>query len=358
MPLPAFPDSDRRVQTASPGRLLSAGHVARMDTLAAATAATFADGIAKGCRFIDVSMADGLAFRVLPDRGLDISAATVGGVPLAWLSRVGDAAPASQAELAADADGMSWLSRFTGGLLTTCGPDNIGLPSTDGQTLHGLHGGWSDLQATDVEVNRALVNDEIELRISGRLTFRFAGVPLFEIYRTIVTRTGLACVEINDDITNVGSHTEPIPMLYHINFGAPLWAPDATVQFPSGTVTTPRNDHAASMLERSCEGPAAQHDAQEYVYERVVPTPETAGVTVSNPALGLRATVNWTADSLPTSHQWVHPAAGIYALGIEPANAGLAGRGVLRSEGTLPTIAAGESRHFGVRVSVTSLADS
>ncbi len=301
-------------------------------------------------------MADGLSFRVLPDRGLDIGPASARCLPIAWLSTVGNAAPASDLDRAGDADGMGWLSRFTGGLLTTCGPDNIGLPSQDGESRFGLHGMWSDLPASDVEISRRLVGDEIELTVSGRLEYRVAGAPRLDIRRTIVTRTGVACVEIQDQITNVGSGPEPVPMLYHVNFGAPLWAPGATVRFPEGTTTVSRNDHAASMLHRACVAPQPQPDAEEYVYERVVPAPETDGVTVSNPALGLRATVQWTSESLPTSHQWVHPAAGVYALGIEPANAGLAGRAVLKGDGSLPTIAPGETRHFAVRISVTPLA--
>jgi Domain of unknown function (DUF4432) len=333
--------------------MVASGQVARIDTLASATVAVFAEGDAAGCRFIDVSMVDGMAFRVLPDRGLDISVASVAGVPIAWLSRVGDAAPASEVDRAADADGMGWLSRFTGGLLTTCGPDNIGLPSCDAETLHGLHGGWSDLRASNVEVSRDVVNAEIELRVVGHLVFQAAGAR-FEIIRTIVTRTGVACVDINDQITNVGQATEPIPMLYHLNFGSPLWAPGATVQFPEGTKTIPRTDHAAGMEHVACNGPLPHVGAQEYVYERVLPDSENVGVVVSNQQIGLRATVTWTSDSLPTSHQWVHPAAGTYALGIEPANAGLAGRAALRADGTLPTLAAGETRHFGVRVSVAA----
>ncbi len=334
--------------------MVASGRVARMDTLASATSAVFADGAAAGCRFIDVSMASGMAFRVLPDRGLDISLASVAGVPIAWLSHVGDAAPASDADRAADTDGMAWLSRFTGGLLTTCGPDNIGLPSCDNGALHGLHGGWSDLQANNVEISRQVLNDDIELRVVGHIVFKAAGAQ-FEIVRTIITRTGVACVEINDEITNVGRTSEPIPMLYHLNFGSPLWAPGATVQYAAATKTIPRTDHAAAMIKVACDGPVPHADAQEYVYERILPDSENVGVVVSNPQIGLQATVTWTSESLPTSHQWVHPAAGTYALGIEPANAGLAGRAVLRADGSLPNIARGETRHFGVRVSVTTL---
>ncbi len=329
--------------------------VARADTLAAATFATFDDGPAKGCRFIDVSMADGLAFRVLPDRGFDIGSATVAGLPIAWLSAVGDVGPASEADQRADSDGMGWLSRFTGGLLTTCGPNNIGLPSVDGGVLHGLHGGWTDMRAEDVTIDRSFVNDEIALTINATMQFRGIDGARLDIKRSIVTRTGTPIVDVIDSITNVGPHQEPIPMLYHLNFGAPLWAPGATVSYPQPTKTIPRTAHARSMLPVAEQAPVAGAESEEYVFERVVQDCENIGVTVTNEPLGLRVRVQWASDTLPTSHQWVHPAAGTYALGIEPANAGLAGRHVLRSDGKLPLIDAGQTLTFAVRVSAELL---
>ena len=350
MPLPAV-RSDSRESRIKPARLVATGMVARADTLAAATLARFEDGPAKGFRFIDVSMSDGLTFRVLPDRGFDIGAASVAGLPIAWLSAVGYCAPVSEGDQQADPDGLGWLARFTGGLLTTCGPDNIGLPSVDLGIGHGLHGGWTDMRADDVTIDRSFVDDEIELTVGATMQFRGVDNADLHIKRSIVTRTGTPSVDVIDSITNNGPGHEPILMLYHVNFGAPLWVPGATVSYPPSTTTTPRTPHAATMLSVADQAPVASSDAEEYVFERVVAECESTGVTVTNEQVGLRVRVQWMSETLPISHQWVQPAEGTYALGIEPANAGLAGRGVLRREGTLPMIDSGQTLQFAVRVS-------
>jgi Domain of unknown function (DUF4432) len=349
MPLPSIPSPVRDAGVLSPKGLVSSGLVARVDSLASVTMARYDGGKADSCRFIDVDMYQGMKFRLLPDRGMDIGAASAHGVPFGWQSQIGEIAPLPAA------NGMGWIERFTGGLLTTCGPDNIGVPSVDGEESLGLHGSWSFLSAADVQVHRREVGEDYEVVISARLEQVHALGRRIGIERTISTRTGCAVIDVHDVITNHGYRLEPIPMLYHLNFGAPFWNPNARIQVPPNIPLLPRTPYAATKLNVAADAPAPGPDAPEYVFERVVPNPDTVGVRIISSQTRLSATVQWTPESLPTSHQWVHPAMGVYALGIEPANAGLAGRAVLRVEGTLPMLEPGVSRSFGVRVSLTQL---
>ncbi len=136
-----------------PGEYASAGKVANLDQFATGTLSTVVGGDADGCRALDLRAAGGIDLRILPDRGFDLGSAWFRGVPLVWISAVGERAPLDKLY------GRAWIEAFGGGLLTTCGLRNVGAPSEG----HGLHGRYSHLVATDVQVNRELEEGDVVL---------------------------------------------------------------------------------------------------------------------------------------------------------------------------------------------------
>src|SRR5438105_15682228 len=84
------------------------------------------DGAGRGVRALCVNTGGGLRYRVLVDRGLDIDQAFFNQHSLAFLTHKGPTAP----NLALDR-GIDWLKSFPGGLLTSCGPMNVGAPGID-----------------------------------------------------------------------------------------------------------------------------------------------------------------------------------------------------------------------------------
>ncbi len=131
------------------GDLRATGAVARPDTIARVSRSRVDGGAAGGMAIIHVAMSGGFALRILPDRGLDISDATATGIPIGWMSKAGEMTPLDRA------DGKTWIERFTGGVLTTYGPDNIGLPSIDDNMALGLHGSWPLVDAQPVALEGA-----------------------------------------------------------------------------------------------------------------------------------------------------------------------------------------------------------
>src|SRR6478735_3631696 len=81
------------------------------------------DGAGRGVRALCVNTGGGLRYRVLVDRGLDIDQAFFNQHSLAFLTFNGPTAPTR-----AHDRGLDWLKGFGGGLLTSCGPFNIGGP--------------------------------------------------------------------------------------------------------------------------------------------------------------------------------------------------------------------------------------
>lgn len=326
--------------------LLDAGLVGNADQLACARTSISGLDTGQPQRALELQVLGGISARLLPDRGLDIGAAWFDGLPLGWLSRIGEvhaAAPGTR----------SWISQFGGGLLTTCGLQNVGVAAEG----HGQHGSFSATPAHDVRVERVpTASAELELVVTAVVEEGDALDVHLRCARRITTRTGSGSLFVSDTVTNLGHRSLPAPMLYHVNLGAPLWSPGARVLVPSGTRTVPRDAVAEEFLDAWDLAPPPSPDAGERVYEHLL---EPAGlgpramVHVVQEAVGLTATISWDPATMPRLHQWVHPRAGVYVLGIEPANCSVLGRAADRAAGRLPWLEAGESRTTTLQIEVT-----
>ena len=87
----------------------------RVEQLLGAELVERADGSERGVRCVRLR-SGAIELEVVVDRALDLAQATIGGVPVAWISPTGLTAPG----LAVPA-GWEPFRSFVGGLLTTCG---------------------------------------------------------------------------------------------------------------------------------------------------------------------------------------------------------------------------------------------
>lgn len=331
---------------------MSKEQIASLDQVARVSASRLDGGPADGMRVIDVALMGGLCFRVLPDRGLDIGAAWCGSgdgriVPLSWTSKLGEDQP--PLDIAADS---TWITRFSGGLVSTCGFDNVG-PTSEGV---GLHGSFSHRRASQVTTQRTVSpNGIVEVVIRGVIDDADALDRHVRIHRTITATTGKASVTVRDMVENLGAADEPIPVLYHCNFGYPFWSDGASVTFPEGTNAIPRDVDAAADVNTT-DFPGTGSGRRERVYEQCVPA-GSAIARIQSPATQLAVEVSWSRESLDRCIQWIHPGAGVSALGIEPSNSSVRGRAHDRAEGRLPVLAAGQTTTFWVKISASALTD-
>jgi hypothetical protein len=268
---------------------------------------------------IDVRVLGGIELRVHPNRGLDVGAAWFRGVPLGWIAGAGEGG--------AEVD--DWRESWGGGLVTTCGLDNVGAPSEG----IGLHGTYTFLRARDVDavrgerdvVVRGLLDDPRGLRVE----------------RTLRTAVGAGRFELVDRTFNVSEQRLEAPVLYHVNVGWPLWDDGATVESDAADVR-PRDDDATPHDWRTAPDPA---DAAERVWEHVGATRASA----VNERIGVRLALE---SNLPRLWQWVDPRPRVYALALEPANCSVLGRAHDRAEGRLPFLAPGEERTTRIAIAV------
>jgi hypothetical protein len=311
--------------------MLPRAAVGNLDQLASAVASVVADGPAAGCRAIDLRVWDGIDLRLLPDRGLDAGAAWFGGVPLAWISPTGETAPILNPR---DQD---WSRGFNGGLVTTCGLRNVGVPSEG----HGQHGEYHEQRAAVEAIERS---DDGVLSVRGRIaevdSLRFC----LEVERTWRTRVGEGRVELLDVVRNRGRATEAVPMLYHVNFGAPLWSEGARVELDA-RATRPRDADAAPFADAWAPWPGVVAGPERVFEHDVAAGADGWGqALVRNERIGLEVAVRWDTATMPRLWQWVDPAPGLAVLALEPANCSVLGRAHDRAEGRLPELAPGEER--------------
>jgi hypothetical protein len=269
---------------------------------------------------IDARALRGIELRVHPRRGLDVGAAWFRGVPLAWIGPAGEGG----AEVA------DWRAAWGGGLITTCGLDNVGAPSEG----IGLHGTYTFLRAREVSCERSTSDAVVSGTVEDPRGLR--------VERVIRTTAESGRIELVDRTTNVSDRPLEAPVLYHVNFGWPLWDGGARVESDAEKVR-PRDDDAAPHDWQSA--PPEPAPLPERVWEHVGAT----RAAVTNEQLGLRVEVDF---DLPRLWQWIDPAPGVYALGIEPANCSVLGRAHDRAEGTLPFLEPAQERE--TRIAVTA----
>lgn len=318
----------------------AAGRIANPDQLARVTSSTVTDGPAAGCRIIDVQTCGGWSVRILPDRGLDLGPVDYAGVPLSWTSAVGPAGPLERPS--ADA----WLQAFSGGLLTTCGLQNVGAPSEG----HGLHGRYSHLRADRVAVDRRVLGDTVTVEIAATMDEVEALGAHLRLERRVRIDAGSSSIEVQDVTTNLSDEAVAAPLLYHINLGAPFWSGDARLRVTSSGVE-PRDAEAAAGVTAWDRPPPVAAGASEWVLEHhpVSDADGWAHAEVTSPALDVRMRCSWETAHLPRLHQWSHRRAGVYALAVEPANCSTLGRAADRAAGQLPSLAPGERRSTRLR---------
>lgn len=316
--------------------------------VASAREVRLGDGNEDGVRAIDVRVAGGLSALVLADRGLDIGPAWVDGHPIGWQSTTGIVGPSH-------GDEAHWLRRFHGGLLTTCGLQNVGPPNVDEGVAHGIHGRVSGIPARNVTHRVVADGDRWAVEVSGELreTDVF-GVDLV-LRRTLRFPMGEPLVEIHDEVVNQGYGAAGLMLLYHCNIGWPVVA-DGAVLLPPRATVVPRDARAEAGLDVHRTFTAPVDGFEEQVFEHVLaePRPARASIAIANPGYaptgGIAVAVEFDPAQLPHLWHWRMLGPGMYLTGLEPATCGILGRAAERERGTVDWLAPGEGRTFDVTI--------
>ena len=282
---------------------------------------------------ISVRLAGGLAFDVLPDRGLDLGATWWGSTPVAWRSpNPVDPGP-----------GRDWESRFLGGLLATCGPDNIGEP----RGSSGQHGTHHLTPAGEVRWTRERAGDAWQVCVTGTVAHTSLGGPRILVERSITASTGTPSVQVSDVVRNVGPGPAGVPLLYHVNLGAPLLRPGARLRVDADeAVVREALPPGRDPLLTPAAGPGLAPVVAEHLGVR------GARAVLEGDDDHPSVVVTWTGSTLPRLCTWSWPERDAYVLGVEPTNAPLFGPERDLPHAGAPVLGPGESWRTGVTISI------
>lgn len=311
----------------------------------------FSDGPERNVRAAIFRTGSGFNFTVLLDRGMDIGLAEYNGIPLNWISSVGEASPAYY-----ESDGINWLRNFHGGLLNTCGLTYAGAACEDNGVKLGLHGRASNTPAYNVSIFEEWKNNEYIFGITGFIKETRVFGENIVLKRKITCKLGEKKLLMEDTVENKGySRTEHM-LLYHINIGFPVVDEGSYIHTHASSIT-PRDAEAVKGKEDYSKFTAPVKDFKEKVYFHEM-IPDKKGfvhAALINPKFegkGLGVYIRYKKKEFPKFVEWKQMGEGTYVVGMEPANCLVEGRDKDRKRGILQFLKPGEKRNYHMEIGV------
>ncbi len=305
---------------------------------------TLNEGKGEGLKCIDVYNNSGLSFTVLPSRGLDIAALKFRGINLSFLSNTGFVNSSYFTE-----NGRSGFMRnFTAGFLTTGGLTYMGYASR--QPELGLHGLIANIPATNVAHG---MDEGGTLQVEGKIRQSEVFGENYLLQRKISCELNSNVFYIEDTITNLSFQTQPLMILYHMNFGYPFLSKHLRLHLKAKESF----DQNGRQAEEYDHFSVPMDGKGEIVYKHVI-QPESdrlARVVLENSDVNISVTISYEPDKLPVLNEWKSMGNGNYVVGIEPGTNDVNGRLQAEREQTLKYMKPLEEFHNRIEVKVRNM---
>lgn len=302
--------------------------------------AILSGGRGNGLRIAEFYNSAGLRFTVCPDRCMDLLDFSYRGVNIGFNTKNGAIGGAYTTPLPRD-----FCEEWSGGMLATCGLDNVGGGYDDG-ALYPTHGRIGTIPAERFGTRARWEGDDYVLCCTGEMhQTRLYGRHLL-LSRTIRTTLKSHSVQIHDELTNMEPAKEPFMLLYHTNFGYPILSSKSVV-YTSPADMEARN--ALSVDPHHMMEPV--DDRGEELYSYIAKT-ETAFGAVVNPSLHLGAYIRFKTGNLPRFQEWKNMRSHDYVLAVEPCNCHGDGRAAETATGSIAVIPGYSTLAFDLEIGV------
>lgn len=295
--------------------------VGSIQQLASIRRITFEGGRARGMAAYLVSNGE-LSFTAMADKCLDIAELGFRGVNFSFLSK-----PGLMGRNHFDTHGDEALRSIMGGLLFTCGMENICAPcQVDGKD-YPMHGRMRSTPAENLCADARWLGDEYMLHISGEMREAELFGENLVLRRSITTILGSRSIEITDEIENQAFRDEPFMLMYHFNLGHPFLSECCEVVLPTLKVQ-PRDETSAPHVARwsRVEEPEPNMPEHVFIHELAADDHHNTFAAILNHQTKLGISVEFCKDVLPYFMQWKSMAAGDYVMGLEPSNSSVYGK--------------------------------
>ncbi len=304
---------------------------------------SFRDGMSDGVRAIELSNQNGLYVTLIEDQCLNIYDFSFKGINCAFQTKNG---LVSNKFFNGGANEFSYY--WPAGMMYTCGLTNVGPGVTENGVYHAEHGRIGMMPCENV----AMVMTDDEVIITGTTRDTMLCGHCLELERKITFPKNGKSIKICDKVTNKEAIPTEMMLLYHCNFGYPLLTPESRMVKGAGEII----DNLGSGIapERCGEAGPAKDDKVEEVYchKNTLDADGYGYAAVINDELSMGCYVKYKMDTLPLLMQWKNFCSNDYAMGLEPSNSYILGRENERAHGTLPALAAYETKTFEVEIGI------
>lgn len=283
-------------------------HLGNLEQICGIREARLTHGSGQGVSVAEFYNAAGLRFTVVPDRCMDLYDLSYKGMNLSFLSRNGLRSPMSYTAMNGE-----FTQQWSGGMLSTCGLDNVGGSCEDGIT-YPIHGRISAAPAQQFGMHCRWEEDEYVLEARGEMhQTQLYGAHL-SLERSIRTTLNGKSLTIRDHITNHDAKDEPMMLLYHCNFGYPLLDADAQV------LTTPAQAEPLNPLSDDPSHMLPPIDGRGEELYLCHARGSRCIAMLHNPKLALAGYIAFDTAVLPRFLEWKMMKSHDYVLALEPCN--------------------------------------
>lgn len=308
----------------------------------------YQEGRAEGLGAYEVKN-DRLSFSVMKDKCLDIAEVSWKGCHISFLSKPGLAGRNHY-----DTHGAEAQRSIMGGMLFTCGFENICAPCVVDGKEYPMHGRIRTTPAEHVGADAFWTDGEkpqYKINISGEMREAELFGENMTLRRSIETIYGIPEIIIKDCITNESFREEPMMLLYHFNVGYPFLNEHCEMILPTKEVI-PRDavaEKQVGMWNRM--GKPIDHEPEcVFLHQLVADKDGNTFAAVINEHLGIGLKIQFNQKYLPYFMQWKSEASGDYVVGLEPANSSVFGKKYHLERGDLHRLKPFETEEIALRL--------
>ena len=310
-------------------------------------------GKGDGMRLFQARNCTGMEFTVSADRCADISRLRCNGINLSYFSPTGYVSPQYY-----DDKGRGFLKSFTGGFLTTCGLNSVGVANKEGEEEFPMHGTVGNSPAEEIYYK---IEDKKIIFKAKINQMQFFGHKLI-LKRKIICPLYENKLRIEDTVCNVGVDNEPVMLLYHMNMGYPLLSENAEIWISSDKIVG-RDDYAQSDVTNYNRIDTPTAGFREKCYYHFFEKSDLSGnmddgtqkighAAIFNKDINLGLHISFNTRELGYFTQWNMFGVQEYVMGLEPSNCIQEGREKMRQTGKLVVLGSGEECNYNVDVEV------
>jgi hypothetical protein len=305
---------------------------------------------------VDVLVIDNgiLEVTLIPTRGMGIFDVKMDGERiLGWDSPVKEIVNPAFIELESRT-GLGWLDGFNE-MLVRCGYEWTGHPGVDdnGQLL-SLHGRVQNTPASTVKV---IIDDNPphRIRVQGTVSERTFKKAELVTHTELSILPGSNSFSLHDKLTNMSDYDDEYQIIYHSNFGRPILEKGAKFSAAVKEVS-PFNNYAKAGLDswQTYQGPTKSYDEMVFNLKPIGDDSGQSLAVLHNKKSDKGVALSYNVEQLPVLTLWKNTDTYKqgYVTGIEPGTSYAYNTKYQRPLGLVPTIRAGESKHFDLTYSV------